>query len=173
MTTIRDRIAAAISNAGDYFDACLAQRNPGPSSLGSVFDDCQTRETLLAVEWQPYAHPDVAAPAVAFRADIRGTTGVVPLALLAPDTPVRLADPKGTGTVEATAMLAVVGVPVSFTTMLLGPTRDGAGETVWTLFPGEPVRPSTLPADGMDGKTITAREAVELGLHIAKVARSA
>lgn len=166
-TTTRDRIARAFDSAGEYFNACLAQRNPGPAALGSVFLTRQDRASLLAADWQPYEHPDVSAPAVAFRADIPGTVGVVRLADLPPDTPVRLADPKGTGFVEATALLPE-GPRATFTTLLLGPARDGSGETLWTLFPGEPVRPSTLPAEGRDGATLTAREAAALGLAIAK-----
>jgi hypothetical protein len=166
MTEFGKRIAAALDAAGSYFDRCLAQRNPGPAALGSVFEQTQTRESLLSAAWEPYSHPDVAAPAVAFRAPIAGTVGVVLLAELPGNTPVKLADPKGTGFVEATAQLED-GPRSEWTTLLLGPGKDGQ-ETLYTFFPGAPVKPSTLAADHWNGFTVKASEAIRLGLTVAK-----
>jgi hypothetical protein len=171
MNNLTARIASALNLAGPYLDACLTQRNPGPGALGSVFLTAQTRETILAADWMPFDHPEVKAPAVAFRANIPGIVGVVNLATLPPNTRVILADPKGTGYVEATAMLPE-GPEVTYTTILLGPARDGSGETLWTIFPGEPVSPSRVSADGRNNLATTAREALALGMTVAKVARA-
>ncbi len=175
---LTERIRRAFDAAGPYLDACLAQRNPGPSALGSTFLLPETRDTLLETLWEPYTHPEVAAPAVAFKAGIPGYLGVVPLASLDMLTPVRLEDPKGTRFLEAVVELER-GPRVDFTILLLGPSRsDPAVETLWTFFPGEPVSPSGLNAGPLTGgakgrSDLTVAEAIMLGLRYAKVAKPA
>jgi hypothetical protein len=162
---------AAIENTETtYLQKCLAQRNPGEHALGSRFESPQSFETLCGARWEPYPHPDVKAPAVAYRASIPGYFGLVRLDSLSVAVPVTLQDPKGTGFVEATVKLPKgLGPRVEFTTLLLGPGDDGK-LGVWTFFPGEPIPPSAISSKEMNGKTITVLEALALGLVWAKVA---
>lgn len=176
LSPIAQRVDAALARAGAYFDACLAQRNPGPTSLGSVFREAQTRTSLTLAPWEPYAHPAVQAPAVAFKAPIPGLLGVVELEGLPLDLPVTLADPKGTGFLEATVELQGGRPAVDFTVLLLGPDRaDPQVETLWTFFPGEPIAPSRLDVEraksvGMVAdRPCTVIECIAAGLRYAKV----
>lgn len=172
------RITNACRAAGDYFDACLLQRNPGPQAAGSTFLTKMTQADILNAKWEPYSHPEVKAPAIAFKAPIPGRVGVVSLDILrkremlvGERLTLALLDPKGVGTVEAT-VVAKAGIAVAFTTLILGPTRDGSGEALWTFFPGDPIAPSTLPAEGRHGQRLTVAQAQALGLHHAKVVAS-
>lgn len=151
---------------------CLAQRADGPQRAGSYFPGAVPEEVeslLMLAGWEEYSHPAVQSPAVAFKAMIPGIVDLVPLAdLIDPSHEVMLLDPKGTGSVEACVRLSdSSGVPVEFTVALLGPGDDG--EIVWTFFPGDPIRPSTIPAEGNVGRRATAAEAIAMGLTIAKV----
>lgn len=108
---IRARIGDALdATPPEYLQRCLTQRVPGASSSGSVFSDVSSPAELLTMlrdaAWEPYTHPAIMAGCTAFRASLRGRMGIVRLDTIASDTVVTLADPKGTGFVEAT----VVGV---------------------------------------------------------------
>lgn len=166
-----DRIAAAFAVDPDYMASCLAQRQPGQGGAGSRFIQAMTLQELVAADWQPYEHPAVAAPAVAFVAPIPGTFGLIRLADLPADTEVTLDDRKGVGQVMPVVQ-GVQGPQVDFTVLLLGPTReDPTKECVWTFFPGEPISPSQVPATGetAHGTKVTAAQAIELGLEWAKI----
>lgn len=173
--------AALAATPPDYLARCLAQRLPGPAACGSVFldfgvagDPAAPDRLLHALHthpWEPYEHPAVMAGCAAFACPLGGRVGLVHLATLAPDHPVRLLDPKGTGFVEAvvegTADDRTRGSAATFTVAILGP--DDGREVVYTFHPGAPIPPSRVPADGRHGTTVTAEEAVALGLQIAKV----
>jgi hypothetical protein len=169
-----ERVCAAMERTpADYMDSCLAQRLQGEKRAGSYYHATLARDgnelfgALRSAAWEPYEHPAVSAPAVAFRAELPGVVDVVGLEGLPPDAQVLLADPKGTGLVEA-VYRGSGGVPATHTTMLLGPSEDG--EIVWTFFPGDPVAPSAVPAAVHAGRTVTVREALELGIRHAKCA---
>ncbi len=57
---------------------------------------------------------------------------------------------------------------VDFTVIIIG--EHEGNEVVFTFHPGDPVSPSEVPAEpGMHGKTITAWEALKMGLSTGKV----
>ncbi len=170
--TLRVREALGRSLATAYGQSVIAQRVPGPAQAGSCFavaTAAEAAELLQGAAWSRLEHPAVTAPAVAFEAAIPGTWGLVPLESLAPETRVVLADPKGTGKVEAVVDLPQPARPrVQTTTIILGPGGDGA-EVVWTVHPGLPIPPSQVPAASVAGRTeTTAAEAYALGLRWAK-----
>lgn len=155
-----------------YLASCLKMRNPGPKSVGSVFDQPQTIESLATAEWVSYCHTDVKEPAQAFQADIPGHVGVMPLADLLPDTVVVFDDRKETGNLEVVVPNTAMMPAVSWTTLLVGPDREEPEKTVvWTFFPGNPIMPSQIPTgeEHNHGDKITAAKAMELGLEFAKV----
>ena len=167
------RVREAIENtSAEYLQKCLQQRLPGPQRAGSYYPYSETpvhlRSLLESVVWVPYEHPAVKAPAVAFRSALRGVVDLVALADLSPEDRVSLEDPKGTGTVEGVLRGQGHGVRAEHTTILIGP-HEGE-EVVWSVFPGDPIRPSSVPAEGRAGTTVTVAEALALGLTIAKVA---
>ncbi len=174
-----ERVRAALQRSferSDYGRRCLAQRLPGPDGAGSFFLDVTTVEGLRAklegAFWRPLNHPAVKAPAVAFDATgIPGRLGVVPLRTLPADTVVTLEDPKGTGFVEAVVrgLGRETGVRQDTATIILGPDQDGA-EVLWTVHPGQPVVPSTVPSAEVAGRKMSPDESGALGLRWAKIA---
>ena len=163
---------AHLASPRDHLDRCFAQRVEGPARAGSYVPGVCAEElelALLLAGWEEYSHPAVQAPAVAFKAQIPGIMDLVALAELLPEHEVQLLDPKGTGSVEACVRLAgSAGTPVEFTVALLGPGDDGK-DVVWTFFPGDPIRPSAIPAEGNVGRRVSAAIAIAMGLPIAKV----
>lgn len=168
--TIQTTIQNTLTLAPEHATQLLSTRNPGPEAMGSVFDVPQTWETLSAADWQPYSHPEIGGPATGFRAEIPGKVGLARLADLSPETPVVMVDGHETGFVSP----VVPGLdrqPVGFTVMLVGPAdREDPTPIVWTVFPGEPVRPSSLKVEDVpSGSTLTVAEAMALGFEYAKV----
>lgn len=182
--TARLRVALAnlLAREPDYYRKMLAQRagrlanpsRPNPDALGSVYPELNefgVERRLQEVTWEPYEHPAVMPGCVALATrELRGRVGVVELATLDPQAPVELLDPKGTGFVEAAAPGAL-GPESDLTVAILG-TEDGV-EVVFTFFPGAPIQPSRLPAEGRAGTTISARDALALGLTHAKITAQA
>lgn len=163
-------VAAAIAaTPSDYMTKVLAQRNEGPESLGSTFLFPQTAESLAAAQWEVFHHDAISAPATGYRASIPGKLGVVRVGSIAGDlflSPSR----KGTGFMEV-----VIKVPrtddhrptVEFSVALVGP-GDGGLPVLWTVFPGDPIAPSTMEVSG-DARPISVAEAKALGFEFAKV----
>jgi hypothetical protein len=181
--TARVRAALARGLATDYGQRCIAQRVPGPAQAGSCFDAATAEEAvaaLLGATWSPLADSPLAdaakfvqAPAVAFVAEVPGRLGLVALRELPADFEVSLEDPKGTGFVSVVAELPLADrPPVALTTAILGPDDHGE-ETLWTVHPGAPIPPSTLPATGpsgdLAGKRLSAGDAAALGFGWAKI----
>lgn len=168
------RVQAAIQNTPEeYLSQMFNMRSAHhPENAGSVLDKHphEIRDVLMSASWEPHDHPDIQSPASGFKANIPGRMGIVPLSSLDPSHPVDLEDPKGTGQVSAVAS-DVPGdrTQVGHTTMILGPRRDGNGEQVWTFHPGDPIRPSEVPASAAGGTT--AGEAAKMGFDYAKVRR--
>ena len=127
----------------------------------------QLEQILLEAEWQPYTHPELLPGCVAFSAAIPGQLGLKNLHALDPKTPVRLEDPKNTGKVSAVVQ-GVLGEKVDFFVIILGPDAKNS-EVIWTFHPGAPIRPSLVDAHGLTGKTVSARDAIEMGFDLAKV----
>ncbi|TAL09741.1 MAG: hypothetical protein EPO02_09375 [Nitrospirae bacterium] len=170
---VRAAIAASQQFAPEYWGNCLAQRaGDSETAAGSIYPDLSGPDIewwLLEAEWEEYAHPAILPGCTGFSAVLAGQLGVAPLASLAPDQPVVLDDRKGTGKVSAT-VTGVRGQIVPLTVLIVGPgEEEGQPEYVWTFHPGDPVRPSQVPAEGMHGRQITAAEAISLGLETAKI----
>lgn len=170
MTAIATVIESTLTLAAEHASKLLATRNPGPEAAGSVFDTPQTWESLAAADWQPYTHPAIGGPAKGFRAEISGRVGLVELSTLDPSTPVTMTDGHETGFVSP----VVPGLdrqPIGFTVMLVGPAgKEDETPIVWTVFPGEPVQPSSIKVEDVaSGSTMTAAEAIALGFAFAKV----
>lgn len=163
-------VASAFANSdAAYLESCLAQRNPGQGGAGSRFLSPVTLEELQRAAWEEYAHPAVMAGCRAFRAPIAGRIGIVRLSSLAPETEVTLDDRKSIGKVEA-VVKGVLGSEVDFTVLLTGPREGTEGFEVWTFFPGEPINPSQVETTHYPhGTTVTAAEALTLGLEWAKI----
>ncbi len=169
LETVADRVRAAFGNSDQgYLERCVAQRQPGPGGAGSRFLEATSLGEIRDAAWEAYSHPQVAAPAVAFRAPLRGRFGLVRLDSLQSETAVVLDDRKATGQVMP-VVSGVMGPEVDFTVLLLGPDRETGKEVVWTFFPGEPISPSSVPAAGNAGRQVTAAEAIGLGLEWAKI----
>lgn len=145
---VRKAIEASIGMG--HFEGAFRTRNPSPESEGSTFLEAQSPESLMEAEWSEYNHPDVKAPAVAFRANIPGYFGIVELSNVDPETPAQIVkahkgakNPDGEPE-EAACIIPASEVPrpkADFTTILLGPAGDK--EIVWTFFPGPPIAPSS------------------------------
>ena len=168
---LAQRVVDAIRNTPkEYLEVMLNMRSLyHPENTGSVIaaHPHEILDLLMGAQWVRYDHPDITALAVGFRADIPGRVGIIPLSDLDPQHPVVLEDPKGTGAVSAVVENVGDRIMVGHTTMILGPREDGQGEQVWTFHPGDPIRPSEVPASKAGISTVG--EAVALGLEYAKV----
>ncbi len=175
---MNNRIMSAVATTRrivpGYLEKSLAQRaGLSSNAAGSVYegvDALQLERMLLASEWEPYSHPAIMPGCSAFKASIAGRLGVASLESLSPDAIVTLDDRKSTGQVSAVAS-GVRGEVSPFTVLILGPeVVDGeTHEIVFTFHPGDPVRPSQVPAQGMHGRTVTVKEAIQMGLEIVKI----
>lgn len=163
------RISAAFANTpGDHAAGILAQRNPGPKAVGSTFLVSTTWRELAADLWYPYEHPEVAPGCQAWKAFVPGFLGVMDIDALPPSSRLRLSDGHATGFVEAVYEApAGARVPIDYTTAIVG-THEGV-EMVFTVFPGDPVRPSSLPAVEHLGREVSLEEARQLGFRYVKI----
>ena len=176
----------------DYMKASLKQRNPGPGSSGSTFDNYTTSEDLKFAQWVPANDPAIKAPAEGYKtSQFGGLLGIARLDELPQDTKVvlqpahggkaKIADGEyaGQNPAECAASLsASQRMAVDFTTLIIGPDRsDPNKQVVWTFFPG----PATfkfqeIPFQMLQEKygtskdqiVLTAAEAIELGYNFCK-----
>lgn len=174
----RGAFDALAASSPQYVETTLAQRNPGGSAqAGSVFAEPQTLGSLMRARWSPYAHPNVAPIATAFRAEIPGRLGVLPLEALSPNTPVRFQAAHAGALGDTAEVVAVFDgdlLEVSHTTLLAGPTReDPEAFVMWTVFPGDPV-PMQAPIalspllSRYPGGVATAADAIREGFYTVK-----
>ena len=174
-----DFVATAITQTKrlcpEYWVSTLAQRLPGGAGsvmTGTFGSPAELEAAIVTAEWTEYAPaPEAKLDGCRyFKAPLPGRLGLIDLTSVAGDTPVVLDDRKNTGTVSAT-ITGIPGIPVAFTCLIIGAESDQNPELiVWTLHPGEPIRPSAVAAaPGMHGKQITAADAIDLGLSLAKV----
>ena len=168
-----NRIALAVEAIKEmdssYWEKTLQQRlSTGAGSIILGYDSADELEKgILAAEWVEYTHPAIMEGCVAYKTtNLNGLLGVVELASLPPETVVTLDDRKGTGKVSA-VVKGVRGEKIDYTVIILG-TENGI-EVVFTLHPGDPVNPSKVPAEGMDGKQVTVSEALGMGLTTVKI----
>lgn len=161
---VRDAIAGTKAHYPWLWQACLEMRaGASPSKLGSYFprlDEAALDKAICSLEWEPYTHPDVEAPAQAFIARaFPGRFGMAQLDTLPHDAAVRWDDSKDLGYVELVwdgyAAHSDVVPRVDFVVMLIGPSDPVApkreGLFVWTFHPGDPVRPSRVKRHDRDG----------------------
>lgn len=177
--TATEIVRTAIANTANiealqgHWKGLLSSRAGKGKPQGSYvpgLDEAELLEKLRAAQWEDFEHPAIAAPAQGFiTRDITGVVGLVSLAELDPETPVRLCDGHATGYMSA---VVVGGTPeeVDFVVLLVGPNESPAAEPiVWTFHPGNPVRPSSLELDAASDREITAAEAIKLGFDLAKI----
>lgn len=172
-------VAEAIQNTPiDYMNSILEMRNPGPNAIGSMFEKTQSKESLMGFDWKPYEHQDIVSPAVGYSAEIPGFFGLVTINMAAFwDLPLYLVPSrKGTGFMEVVTRVSRESSLIhshlyrTFSVALLGP-GDSGKTILWTVFPGEPIQPSTMPVDG-GPRLISPREAEGLGFSWAKIDQS-
>jgi hypothetical protein len=150
MSSVRDAFA---NTPSDYLEASVKQRNPGPGSAGSTFSSPISVEELVSASWEPYNHPDIESPAIAFKAPISGQLGIADIDSLPDDQPVRFQPAHagkatvkdedspdfGQQTAEVAASIPEGNRTVQHTTLILGPSQEDASKLrVWTFFPGDP-----------------------------------
>lgn len=174
MNEVNTRIAQAVDAIkadSTYWKQTLEQRLPGGagSVVLDVSDVASLEESLLSAKWEAYSHEAVQEGCTAFvTRDLTGRLGIVELASLPSNTFVTLDDRKNTGKVSA-VVRGVLGPVVDFTVIILG-IEDGV-EVVFTFHPGDPVRPSQVQTEsGMHGRQVTIKEAIGMGLEMAKIA---
>ena len=152
-----------------YWAETLASRQP--NGFGSRFLTETSSEDILSWNWAPYLDcPDLQDGCVAFVTPISGILGVVRLSDLPQEMKVRLSDPKSTGKVTPELERSTLSQgldQVEFKVAILG--QEGDREVVFTLHPGDPIRPSSVPAKERTGLRISVAEALSLGLKFAKV----
>lgn len=166
-------VAAAIEASLNipHFINTFKTRNPSPESEGSTFIEPQTPESLASARWEPYNHPDISPPAVAYRANIPGYFGVINLTEVDRSTPVQIVKAHKGAVNEASCLLLasdVVRPKSDFTTILLGPYEGS--QVVWTFFPGPPIAISTLDwSEELESNVKTAGDAIDAGFKFGKL----
>lgn len=174
----RVRRAIEASIGMPHFEGAFRTRNPSEESEGSTFREAQSPKSLMEANWSEYNHPDVKAPAVAFRADIPGYFGIIDLSEFKLKknglaTPVEIVKAHKGALEEAACIIPASSVSrpeASFTTILLGPGGDK--EIVWTFFPGPPIAPSSMPwTQDLAGVT-TVGGALDAGFKYGKLGGS-
>jgi len=166
----------------EYFKKCLEQRLL--FGKGSCYDYSDVRDlewALMHAMWEPYYHENIAAGCHAFITHdqhLNGWVGMVSLEGLPEDMKCYLIDPKGTGKLSL-SIKPFNGdmMKCAYTILITG--DDGYGECMFTFHPGEPLKPSTLSADGKNelglklGDVLTVKQAIDLGFKHAKIDREA
>ncbi len=162
----------------DYLLKTLEGRIPGPESHGSTFSgDFETSqevlEVLLLAWWEAYDHPEIRFPCRGFiTKDLKGILGVGSIWDL-PDQVFRVEDPKGTGKLTPVTLMEGTKIhKVDFTVLVIGPMEsDPSSPEVWTVHPGNPIRPSSLTyaQGGNPGDLISRHRLLELGMTHVKL----
>jgi hypothetical protein len=159
-----------------YLLKVLGQRAHGaPGQAGSHFvpglDARALLGELMLADWTPYDHADVVHGAKAFRAPVPGHVGVVHVSTLDPSTSITIVSPKGLPGGQAAAVVDAGLLPaVDFSVALVGHGGElGVDDSVlWTVHPGDPVRPTELPAE-LVGRDIPMSKAIALGAQWVKL----
>lgn len=172
---IAERINNALQNIKnllpEYWEATILSRTPG-KSVGSVFDFEDVEKVLFEDrinDWTVYENcPNLIPGCTAFiLRNVDGHLGVVELGKLDPEMSLDIVDNKKTGKAKLLAHIGI-GPEVDYAVMILG--EEQGREVIFTFHPGQPVRPSEIPIEALEGKTrITVREAMALGFTTANV----
>ena len=169
---VRSAIEASIGMP--HFEGAFRTRNPSKESEGSTFRKAQSPQSLKDANWSEYNHPDVKAPAVAFKAPIDGWFGIIELSEVDPETPVEIVKAHKGALEEAACIIPASSVSrpeADFTTILLGPGGDK--EIVWTFFPGPPIAPSSMPwTQELADSVTTVGDALDAGFKYGKLGGS-
>lgn len=172
-------VKAAILNtkmhAPDYFKKCLEQRLCNGQGSVTEFDNIDKLEqTLLNSNWEKYKHPNIAEDCSAYiTTSFGGFLGMIDINKLSDQLICRLTDIKGTGKLSLTCYADSDRYPVDYNILIVG--DDGYGPCMFTFHPGEPLKPSTLSADGnnefglKEGDTITVAQAKKFGFKYVKL----
>lgn len=148
------RVKSAIRNLHgvdkSYLKSTLGQRLPSDdNAAGSVYPQFSSKKdlykALLGAKWEPYDHPAIGGPAKGFKANLPGTVGIVDIDEVPEDVALYLDDRKNTGQVSLVGLGLQRGKDVEHSTIILGP--EGDKEIMWTVHPGDPVRPLMVNLD--------------------------
>lgn len=169
-------VQSAIGNSKkmmpEYWQKCLLQRSEtAGQALGSRYPMTpeEIENTLLHSEWREHDHPSVKKGCWAFKSDIPGFMGMIPITSLPENSILSLEDPKNTGKYEAVYSKVVPEhmIVSQFSIIILG-QHDGMW-VVYTFHPGEPIMPSTVPSEPNLVKKVTKKEAMKMGFEFVKV----
>lgn len=160
--TPQQRILAALDASDPAYIMKTLQTRTN-ARAGSYIPDIMP-EALLAkikqADWKPFTHPAIAKDSVAFRAEIAGVLGVMPVTSLPPETEIILADPKNTGFYSAhvneSTITAAARPKTGHSVLILGPEKGV--EVFYTFHPGDPVVPQGIETRNRPAKTVTAGE---------------
>lgn len=134
-----------------YMLASLKQRNPGPGSAGSTFDEYTTFDDLKFAKWEDANDPAIKLPARGFISrQLSGLLGITRLETLPQNMTVVLqpahggkakirdGEYAGQNPAECAAVLTnSQRMSVDFTTLIIGPSREDSNKlSVYTFFPG-------------------------------------
>lgn len=172
-------VKAAILNTREhnplYYVACLAQRlknGQGSTTDYTVVEDLE--QQLLDSDWEEYKHPNIADNCSAYiTKSFGGYVGMIPIEYLSNQLICRLDDIKGTGKLSLTCYADTDRYSVDYNVLIVG--DDGYGPCMFTFHPGEPVKPSTLSADGhnefglKEGDIINVAQAKDFGFKHVKL----
>lgn len=166
----------------NYFEATILQRLPGPKAQGSVFSSRwadptlkSIATTLLLLDWEPYAAPNLFPGAIALRAEAPGCghLGVVRLAGRNVTETVIVDDVKATGEYSVCIKGNLGPLQNHVVAILTNEGTDAVPKwTLATVHPGDPIPPSVVKAaDGKvkEGQVMTVAEAIMAGFQYAKV----
>ena len=164
------RILDALNNNKkiNYYDCLFDNRIEGPKNTGSSYKlkKEELEEKIKTADWQEVVHPDVMQGCTAFKANIPGLLGIMPIAEMPEDAVLFTIDTKKTGFIGI-GCTGVQKMPVDYSYLILG--MEGEMEVVFTFHPGEPVRPSEVEtADIPAGKKISKEEALSMGFELCK-----
>ena len=169
------RIDAARKNireiAPGYWEATVASRT-AETAIGSFFKLQNIEEVLFEQhlqDWEEYPDcPGLLPGCAAFKLQIKGYLGVVPLDLLDDAQELRVIDNKGTGVVKLLAPKEVTPQEVDFAVCILG--EEAGREVIFTFHPGDPIPPDSIKVEDLGRSSITVAEAKSLGFIYANLA---
>lgn len=174
--TITALVLTAIGNTKsalpDYWNNTLKQRLVDGAGSVLHFEEVETLDqAILEVnDWEEYKHESIAQNCRAFKTkQLVGELGIVKIADLPEDITIKLEDRKGTGNVSAVVNILDFKRPEEkFTILIVG--EDNGLDVVFTLHPGEPIRPSSVQVGTVNlEKSYSKQEIMELGLEYAKI----
>ena len=169
------RIDAARKNireiAPGYWEATVASRT-AETAVGSFFKFPKVEEVLFEQhlqDWEEYPEcPGLLPGCAAFKLQIKGYLGVIPLESLDDAQELRVVDNKGTGVAKLLAPKEVSPQEVDLAVCILG-EEDGR-EVIFTFHPGDPIPPDTIKMEDLSRTSITVAEAKSLGFVYANLA---